>query len=479
MTRQQFYYWLFFSLPVIYFLSMPIATGDLAVWVAHGKYILSHGHILRNDIFSILPTKALVYPVGTCLLYGSIYFLTGLIGVSLFHKMILILISYIWKDTSLNHLENPFTITSLLLILFSWFGCSMYWIDRPALIGMIPLLISFNILQKSEDLNDRDYFYLTLINIAWVNLHGSWPLLMLMYAWREFTRRCILEKRNSLKIIMFIPILLLTSLLNPFGYKVFSYVFETTKISKLRQIDEWAQPNLTGHYQSQVIAYFILLVLFVGYSLYGFLKKKELFKSMITSPFVLIVFLGLIGVRNTALPFFILIPFSAKYVLSANTNAEKMEKKSVINLLITMFTILLFFLFLPYVKPYVQNILPDSKKAVYDTSTVEIFSNYLNKTEDIAPLFNNWDYGSYLILSQKHPIFIDTRNIIYSDKEFFEYQKMVEGHDDWKQIIEKYKIKYILLNKKMNSLIIAKLKTESQWENVLMDENAILFEKKN
>ena len=139
----------------------------------------------------------------------------------------------------------------------------------------------------------------------------------------------------------------------------------------------------------------------------------------------------------------------------------------------------MFFLFLPYVKPYVQNILPDSKKAVYDTSTVEIFSNYLNKTEDIAPLFNNWDYGSYLILSQKHPIFIDTRNIIYSDKEFFEYQKMVEGHDDWKQIIEKYKIKYILLNKKMNSLIIAKLKTESQWENVLMDENAILFEKKN
>ena len=103
----------------------------------------------------------------------------------------------------------------------------------------------------------------------------------------------------------------------------------------------------------------------------------------------------------------------------------------------------------------------------------------MNQTEDQAALFNNWDYGSFLILSQKHPIFIDMRNIIYSDENFIEYQKISEGRDDWKQIIEKYKIKYILLNQKANNRLIAKLNTESQWVNVLKDENAILFKKKD
>ena len=406
MTRQQLYYWLFFSLPVLYFLSVPIATGDLAVWIAHGKYILSHGHILRNDIFSVLPTKPLVYPVGTCLIYGIIYLFTGLIGVSLFHKMILVFIIFVWKKASLDQLKNPFSAECLFLILLTWFGCSIYWIDRPALVGMIPLLISFNILQKSKDLDKRDYFYLTLINIAWVNLHGSWPLLLLMYAWREFSRVCILKKSYFFSKITFIPILLLTSLLNPFGYKVFSYVLETSQISKLRQIDEWAPLSLTGHYQTQVIGYFFLLSLFVGYSLYTFLKKKELFKLIITSPFLLILVLGLSSVRNTALPFFILIPFSVKYVLSSQSSKIEIKKKSAINLSMVALIIFLIVLFLPNVKPYVQNFLPENKKAVYDSFTLEVFSKYLNQTEDQAALFNNWDYGSFLILSQKHPIFI-------------------------------------------------------------------------
>ncbi len=457
----------------MYFLSLPITTGDLSVWIAQGKYILLHGEILRHDIYSVLPTKPLIYPVGTCVLYALIYSFSGLIGVSLFHKLIILILSHLWLG-SLKKLQNPWAKPTLLVIFIAWFGSSMFWIERPALLGMVPLVLSFLILQKNEDLSWKEIIHLNLINIAWVNIHGTWPLLMVMYGWRGFSKK--IKWQHAVAILS----LLLTSLINPFGYKIYQYVFETAAVSQFRHIDEWAKPNFFGPYASQSLIYFILVFLFFGLVLFLIKQKKiATFKSTITSPFLILLVLGFLNVRNTALAFYVLIPFATNFIWVNEKQVEVKEKKSTVNIVIVGFLLFCTFLFLPMIKPYSQDLLPENKRAVFDSSAPLLARDYLNQTKDSEPLFNDWEYGSFLILEQKHKIFIDTRNIIYGQNEFSEYLTVVEAKNGWENILVKYKIKYVLLNRKLRSKLIENLNATSIWKSVVVDNEIILFKKKD
>lgn len=479
MSKQRFYYWLFFSLPIIYYLSLPITTGDLAVWVAQGKYFFSTGEILRHDIYSVLPTKNLIYPVGTCLIYALTYFLGGLLAVSLFHKLILIGLLLVWYKSSLQKIKEPWGYPSLLIIFLAWFGSSMFWVDRPALLGMFPLLLAFLKLQKKEDLNLADFFILTAINIAWVNLHGSWPLLVMMYGWREVMNGIFVKKRFQWQQLGGGALLLASSLINPFGYKVFSYILETANLSKERRIDEWAPPSLSGAYPSQAVVYFVLLVLMIILSIYFFKKDRAQLTRLLASPFIPLLLLGFQSIRNTALPFFVLIPFACEFFLVKGESVKDEVKKSPLNLVIVGGLIFLIIIFLPMVKPMSGKFLPENKRNVYDTSAPIEATRFLNGTQDQDPVFNDWEYGSFLILSQKHPIFIDTRNIIYGKNEFDEYQRVVEVSGGWETVLEKYKIKYVLLNRKLRGNLISELNRTRRWNNVLMSDETVLFQRQN
>lgn len=479
MNKQKFYCWLFYLLPVVYFLSLPIATGDLAVWVAQGKHFLLHGEILRHDIYSVLSTRDLVYPVGTCVLYALIYSFSGLIGVSLFHKLVVLLISFFWHHFSLSKIKEPWSYPSLLVIFFAWFGCSMFWIDRPALLGMLPLILSFVILQKEEELTPHDVVALVLINIVWVNLHGSWPLLIMMYVWRELTRTIILKKSNIWQQLVATSSLLLSILINPFGYKVFAYLFETASLSRERHIDEWAAPSITGPYASQSAAYFLLLLLTLVFGVFLFKKSRSKFFKSLTSPYFPLVLFAFSNIRNTALPFFILIPFACEFILIKGKSEVGQERKSAFNVVFVSFVLFCGFLFLPMIKPYSRGFLPQNKREVFDSSAPFSVTEFLNNTKDSDPVFNDWEYGSFLILAQKHPIFIDTRNIIYDRSEFGEYSTVIVGNSGWDKILDKYKIRYVLLNRKLRTNLIEKLNSSLRWKSVVVDSETILFQRKN
>lgn len=468
LSKDKFYLWLFFLLPLIYFLSLPIATGDLAVWVAQGKYILSNHSILRNDIFSVLPTSALVYPVFTCILYAIIYSFGGLIGVSLFHKSILLLIQFLWSRSLIDKIRPDWKWQGLLLVAVTWFGSSMFWIERPALLGMLPLVMSYLILEKEGDLTKREWALLIAINIFWVNIHGSWILLPAMIVWSQF------RKMNWQQVVAF-GILILSSLINPFGYKVFTYIFETTSVSLERHIDEWAPPGIHSAYPSQTLIFYFLALCFVWLFLKCDVEKR---KKILASPFTLLLIMGFGSIRNTALPFMVLIPFACKYFFH-KVPTDLTQKKSPLNVILVLFLCSLLVLFFPTLKPRFQSLLPESKKAVFDSSAPVAFADKLNSTEDSDPVFNDWDFGSYLILKQKHFIFIDTRNIIYGKNEFEEYKNVLNAEKNWEEILRKYRIRYLLLKKiETTARLLSEVERKKEWMKIMEDRSTVLFERK-
>jgi hypothetical protein len=334
------------------------------------------------------------------------------------------------------------------------------------------------ILEKTEEINWNDIFRLNLINIFWVNVHGSWLLLIGMYIWREISRKIFLQKRLSWQQLVAVLTFILSSLINPFGYKIFSYVFLTSSLSKKRLIPEWAAPTFSGPFQSQTIIYFLLVILMLGYGIYLFKKNRSQLNTILTSPFVPLAFLGLQSIRNTALPFFVVIPFACHFLFEQGKQVNQTEKKSFLNLIIVGFACLVGIAFLPMVKPYVRDFLPENKKEVFEKTTPVNIAKFLNQTKDSDPVFNAWEFGSYFTLEQKHPIFIDTRNIIFTDEEFEECLKIIETRNDWELVLSKYKVRYIALNRKESGHLISVLNHSSNWENVLMDDESILFQKK-
>ena len=479
MSRRTLYNYLFFLLPLIYFLSLPIATGDLAVWIAHGKYFLQTGNVLRHDIFSVLPTKDLNYPVGSSVVYALIYNLYGLIGVSLFHKIILLIISYVWFKSSLAKADSPWSASTKIIVFFSWLGSSLFFIDRPALLGMLPLLLSFMILSKVEEITWKDVGKLIIVNIFWVNTHGSWILLLLMYSWRELWRIVLLNYNKSWKPVLGGLFIGFSSLLNPFGYKIFYYILETANVSRERKISEWAPISFNGPFVEQSLTYIILLTIIIMFFIYFAKVDRHKIKNIFASPFIFLTLLGLLAIRNTALAFFVLIPFSSEFGLI------KVEKRSplkssrmanILNLGLLGAVFILAILLLPVFRQYAKSILPSSKQSLYDSGSPFKIVKYLNNTADNDPVFNDWYYGSFLLLEQRHKIFIDTRNIIYKKENFSEYLKVINAEVGWREIISKYKIKYILINKKHNANLMKELRQDRFWTLSAEEGDSCLYE---
>lgn len=489
MSRRNFYLFLFFLLPLIYFLSLPIAVGDLAIWIAQGSYFLKTGSLLRHDIYSILPTQDLVYPAGACILYAFIYSWGGLLAVSLMHKLVVLALSAIWWKSSLSKLRSPWSLQTVAVILLAWFGMASLCVDRPALLATMPFLLSYLILEKQSDLSWSDILLLNGINILWVNLHGSWLLLIIMFAWRELMRRLLrfeksMEPRVILRSVIGLLSLGLSSLANPFGLQIFKYVIETVRVSRERGIAEWRVTSFSGQYTSQGIAFYFVFLFSIGCLFYWFKTRRDFNRGsssrqkammFLTSPFVILLVSGMFNVRNTIWVFVALIPAAAQLGFLRDDHRE--EKKSFINVAIIVGLIALVVALLPPFKEKIFFLLPPEKRALFDSSAPIAFVKILNNSPDRAPVFNDWEYGSYLALAQKHPIFMDSRNIIYDAKEFQDYLDILEANPNWGQILAHYQIGYVLLNKVYRTNLIEALHASTSWQLLLEDKDTVLFKR--
>jgi hypothetical protein len=471
MTRNNFFTYLYFILPVIYFVSLPIEMGDLAIWIAHGKYLLQNGSILRHDIYSVLPTSDLIYPVLVCGIYALIENFFGILGVSLFHKLLIIFVLWIWfKELEIK--KFGWGKVKLCIVMFSLFGCSFLFIERPALLAIIPFVLAYKILKK-DLLSRLDLFYLIILQVVWVNIHGSWPILLVFFSYRIITRFLFLKKRNLVSDLFKFCIIGSLSLLNPFGYKIFSYIQTTASLSMIRNIDEWGVPSFVGKFSSQGISFFALVLIVIF-----FISKKEFRIKILLDPILPLIVLGFFAVRNTVWAFYIFPIFIYSNNLFIINEESYLNVKNKLNILIAVALGAVLIFFLPVIRPSFKDFLPKNKQAVFSKNGPTLIGSYLISTKKEGNIFNQWELGSYLAWAQPHKIFIDTRNIIYDQNSFNEYLEVMNGSDRYKELFLKYNIKFVVVNSRNSPLLISKLLMEKKWklrlkdgENVLLEEN--------
>ncbi|MBY0553024.1 hypothetical protein K2P97_00750 [bacterium] len=478
MTRSHFYTFLFILLPTFYYISLPITVGDLAGWTAYGQYALREFSILREDIYSVLSARPLVYPVLMPLVYGVIDLIGGLSLISLFHKLILALVLWIIYSNSLGKLRNPFNLKNLFFVLVFFSGITIYFIDRPALAVFINLVLSYLIIEQDEVVDWKDFAKLWLILVFWVNMHGSWPVMIVMLGWKFLF---ITNKSNLLKHTSQLAILCASSVLNPFGYLVWPYMFETAAISKERHIDEWNVTNFTDFYPQGYI--FCISVCIVMFFVFRKIKTTKNYK-MFSSPIFILILMGFAAIRNVGLFNFVLLPFLFKYGFLKDSEVTQKNSgfSNAINAVLAVLLILLCVSQTPYFKANFEkqysHLMPAGKLEVFDDAAPVEFADYIQATNSTAPILNDWEYGSYLMYRLKNKILMDARNIIYYENDFNEYLKIMDADPLWPTYADKYKFDFILLNKHIRQALIAQIETNSLWKKVVENQHTVLFQRK-
>jgi hypothetical protein len=86
-------------------------------------------------------------------------------------------------------------------------------------------------------------------------------------------------------------------------------------------------------------------------------------------------------------------------------------------------------------------------------------------------------WGGYLIWKMpSNPIYIDGRIDMYGDEFAKEYQNIVLGRSGWREPFNRYGVQVVIASPK--SAIAGGMKTASDWQQVYVDEMAVVFTKR-
>ena len=450
----------FFSL---FMTSFCISDNDYFWHIKAGKYMVEHSTILRNDIFSwSLYSK---YWVSHEWLFEV--FIYGLSLITKHHIFIycfitcFLLLLLLFMTNKKEYLKNiPFAI--VWISIFFFFGGIIN--PRPQLLSY--LLFAFTIyalydLWKNQ--NSKKIYLLPIITIIWANIHGGSS--NLSYLFCLFFMVCGLFKfkfskieadrlsnKQLLKYFIVFILCIFSVMVNPHGIKMLLYPYQNmTDHLMLSNISEWQSSNLNtlAHYPYFVICLFILSIIL-------FSKKKIRFIDFVL--FLLMLFLGLKSIR-----FWVYIYIVSTYFIFYYISERDYDKGSC--LILNIFSLMLCFLFCLEYKTILNNM---NEKLVSDQMISVI------KSESPKRLYNNYDYGGYLIY-KGIKVFVDGRCDLYSKYTYSDYISISNLGKDYQEFIDKYQFDYFLVDSQFP--IYYYLKYSDNYKLLISDDGLFLYQK--
>lgn len=471
LQSEEFKFYFLFFLSVMFFFSMlaPISYGDLGVWIAEGRQILQQGTVYIRDVHSFNPTDVFPYPWLSCLFY---YFLDAnfaLDSIFILHRIIPVAVVAFW----LTRYPTLSTNIGLLCLLLCFRGVGMLTIDRPALL-VLPLIPYFYDLIDSEKIYNKKLKSLFLL-VLWTNLHGSFVLFLLLLGYKNLVQ--FVKKPKSLRQdqILFFGLALLATLINPWGFKIYNYVLKTAEVSKIR-MGEWQPLTL---FENGQIAFDFFYFYFALLLLTAFIIRKRKVSAFISSPLPLVVISALLAVRNVPLFFTVLPLFWGKHLMDASVvrgyaAAASPVKVFLHRCVVVVFVLAGIFMYSDHSEKIRSQLSKNAQR--YDETSAFRIADYLQNVAN-KKIFNDWILGSFFIYGQSNQVFIDTRNIIYSDQLYSEYLSIVENRDGHAESrLDRHNVDYVV--SAMNTPLTTTLMASKGWTFIMEDNGYSLFEKK-
>jgi hypothetical protein len=462
----------------IIFLFNEIKDYDFWWHLATGKFIAQFHTIPHQDVFSFtaLGKRWISHEWLSGFLFYKIYTFFNLKGILIF-KALLISATLAFLFHFIVETKKTNVFLSLFLILLCTASYMSMWTERPYHFTLLFSLLFLIILEK----NSPTYYILhttyllPLLMLFWVNLHGGFFIGFIILGIYFFD--ALFEKNyQNAKIFLFITFFcFLTSLINPHG--ALSFYFPFSYMGK-EVIKEWAFSNWLN--EPELLIYFFLI--FISFFLSR--KEKENRFLLIT---IIFGFLALTARRNVPLFSLLITPFLGKHLqeISLVGQASRLSTPEMTFgqartpdlpfdacfrwlLPRTVFIFIFIFFIIFYLKS--NNFNPLVSPNRYPIKAVEFLkqNNFKNN------LYNPYNWGGFLIwhLYPKYKVFVDSRADLYGSEIITDAVNIERGISNWRELLEKYDVKYVLTPK--DSELGQILKKQNQKNIIYEDELAII-----
>jgi len=405
--------------------------------------------------------QATIYP-----LYKSF----GLLGLSILNSLFFAFLGmtfFIYTKKILLTL-----LTLMMITLFGWFPFSIGL--RPqnfALLGITLLLI----LLKKGLKNPNLFFFIPLLVLLWVNIHGSFVLSLAILAFFIFS--CFLKKQNNLvkKGLLILFLSILAGFFNPFGLAAYNEFWRHMIYPLKFLIAEWVPPDLI----------FKLTTVAIGFPLLFFLAKKpkeNLFQILLLVFFGIQIFLAK---RNTPLYGLVFGLVLSDWVLTNSSGKKALLKIEKIFPSRILLISLIFLLTLTRV-PRTFSFLDD--RDVFCQQSGWPFPcqavDWIQKQTFLGQnVFTAYEWGGFLEWHlPKFKPFIDGRMVTWptpsGKSPYTIYLEIIQAQPDWEKTLEENKTDWLLIGTDTFLDLELKNKKHPLWQLVYSDKLASVYTKR-
>ena len=465
--------------------------NDTFYTIKVGEVIVKNHGIDMKEHFSWHEGLKYTYPhwLYDVIIY-LIYNMSGMIGIYISTCIFSAILGVIFFEV--NKKINKNYIMSFFITILAIYMLKDFITARAQLVTYILFVLQIYCIEKLLKTANKKYgIFLIIISLLIVNLHVAvWPFSFILYLpyiaeylisiiikgknENNNDFKLIINKNENTKILIFFMICCIFSgLITPLGATPYTYLINTMRGTTTAYISEHTPIVIINNIDVICVLGILLeiliftktkiklsdLLMLGGLTLLMFYSQRQ--KSMF-------VIIGLIFVNRIICEF-----FEKSYDKLDEILIEGLLKKWIINIIILSFIIIDICL-----------LVENSKQEYIDETTypIEMSEYILDYFKNIGfknvRLFNEYNYGSYL-LYKRIPVFIDSRADLYSPEFnenvtiFDDFMKTNNLEKDFEEIIEKYKITHIILNK--NYSIYKTIKRQDNKYRLLNEDDNFVF----
>jgi len=473
----------------LFFASLfPLPPNDFWWHLKIGNFIYSTRTIPTTNMYAwtIPANQPFFYAawLGEFLLY--LFYKLGGVALIIFVRTLLLALTFGLVAYESHRQSGSWRISAFVITLLCLMSTNNL-IVRTQMWAWLPFIVIYIVLQRySEGIGRWQWLLLCPASmIFWVNVHGSYilglglvaiffigsilsKLLKQVYSlsWRQIAWMGAVGLLSALAVLV-----------NPRFLDIIRYTVNLLSNQPIQQlIDEW-QPT-TPHGIANV-TFYVGILLFIAVTAYSSLKLK------ITDLLLVIGFLWLAwnGQRSVIWYGLVVVPVLARLISALPIRTPTfVPQKNWINLVLAIALFIPVILVQPWFveniplpSPYWQQVLRHSPAGPLLTVNTPVSAGEYLRGHPGGHLFNELGYGSYLIWAvPDQGVFIDPRIELYTYEQWQDYIDINNGFR-YDQLLAKYGVDRILLDKKLQPRLAASLSTDQIWALEYQDEYAQLW----
>jgi hypothetical protein len=445
-----------------------------------GHWMVDNGRLPATDIFThTVPGHVWTdHEYLTEILMWLVYNATGVLGLAIAFGLLT------WAGFWLMYRQvrrQPWVIVGIGLAIGAVAG-SPIWGPRAQMITFFLSCLELYWLQGYLSGRSRAIQIFPLVMVLWANLHGGWVIgfvwlgvaivaELIGWAWdRENPAH-----RAHVRLLAIITAASVVAVAaTPHGLSLYPYPFQTQgSVAQQRLIVEWFSPDFHQIYLRPFEAMVFLVI--VGFAL----RRPSLYELLLT---LVALGLALQSVRNVALFVAVATPvvintYAAYWKELAAARGWKLELPPRRIFAVTT-SIVLAIIILATTLHIADSVSPAKQRSLDVASYPVGAADWLAAHPEVGTkMYNQYGWGGYLAYrfypQPSRRVFIFGEAALMGDSLLNEYQNVQTLRSDWKQVLDKYGVDYIVYNR--GEALANVLATQPEWTLAYQDSVAVIF----